>query len=191
MTQDQTRRSVLAASVLAGAATALPATGQPALAPRPTGHEQDFAWLAGRWKVRHRRLKGRLVGSTEWEPFEGTSTCWLTLGGLGTCDDNVIELPAGTYRAMGIRAFDAKTGKWAIWWLDERYADRIEPPVFGGFANGVGTFEGDDTLNGKAIKVRFQWSRITKTSARWEQAFSSDGGKTWETNWEMDFTRLA
>ncbi len=154
-----------------------------------TGHEHDWDWLVGKWNVQHHRLKGRLVGSTTWEDFKGASTLWLTMGGLGTVDDNVLELPEGTYKAVGVRAFDAKTGRWAIWWLDGRNADRIDPPVYGGFKDGVGEFRGDDTLAGKPIVVRFRWTDITPTSAHWEQAFSPDDGKTWEVNWKMDFTR--
>ena len=101
----------------------------------------------------------------------------------------MIELPAGTYRAVGIRAFDTATRQWSIWWLDGRTATRIDPPVRGGFANGTGSFIGDDTLNGRPIKVSFQWSQVKANSAHWEQAFSPDGGKTWETNWLMEFTR--
>jgi len=153
------------------------------------GHEHDWDWLVGRWTVRHHRLKERLAGCTEWEDFNGTSVLWLTLDGLGTVDDNVLELPGGTYRAVGIRAFDRKSGQWSIWWLDARNPTVIEPPVHGGFRDGVGTFIGDDTLRGRPIKMRFVWSRITSTSAHWEQAFSPDGGKTWEVNWRMDFTR--
>lgn len=153
-----------------------------------TGHEHDWDFLVGRWNVQHRRLKARLAGSTEWEEFDGTSVLWLTLGGLGTVDDNLLELPSGTYRAMGIRAFDKETSQWSIWWLDAR-SIAIEPPVRGGFEDGVATFVGDDTLNGRPITVRFRWSQITPTSARWEQAFSPDGGATWETNWTMQFTR--
>jgi len=182
------RRAVLgglALAALAPGARPAAAAEDPALA----AHRHDFDFLVGRWNVAHHRLKGRLVGSTEWEDFKGTSTLWLTLNGLGTIDDNVLELPGGTYRAMGIRAFDPKTMQWSIWWLDERYADSIEPPVRGGFKDGVGVFEGDDTLNGKPIRVRFTWSKITRTSAHWEQAFSPDGGKTWEVNWQMEFTR--
>jgi hypothetical protein len=59
----------------------------------------------------------------------------------------------------------------------------------GRFVDGVGTFYADDTLRGKPIKVRFIWSNITATSAHWEQAFSPDGGKTWETNWYSDFSK--
>ena len=63
--------------------------------------------------------------------------------------------------------------------------------MHGIFKDGIGTFVGDDMLRGKQIKVRFQWSKITKTSAHWEQAFSPDGGATWEMNWEMEFTRVS
>jgi hypothetical protein len=89
---------------------------------------------------------------------------------------------------MGIRAFDKDTGEWSIWWLDARSID-IEPPVRGGFNDGVGEFVAPDTLDGRPITVRFRWTDITPTSAVWEQAFSPDDGDTWETNWHMDFTR--
>jgi len=150
-------------------------------------HDWDF--LVGRWTVRHRRLKARLAGSTEWEEFAGTCVNWSTLGGKGNVDDNVIELPGGTYCAVGVRALDAKAGQWLIWWLDARNPT-IDPPMRGGFKDGIGTFLADETFNDRPIKVRFHWSQITPTSARWEQAFSPDGGATWETNWFMDFTRV-
>ncbi|HEX4710906.1 DUF1579 domain-containing protein [Phenylobacterium sp.] len=186
-----TRRGAVVATLAAAGATAsiaksAVAADDPALAPR----RHDWDWLVGRWRVRHSRLKARLAGSTEWEEFDGSSVAWLTLDGLGTVDDNVVELPSGTYRAVGIRAYDPKTGQWSIWWLDGRFPGQIEPPVRGGFKDGVGTFVGDDTLNGRPIKVRFMWSQITATSAHWEQAFSPDGGATWETNWRMAFTRV-
>jgi hypothetical protein len=156
-----------------------------------TSVQHDWDFLVGRWNVKHRRLKARLAGSKEWEEFNGTSTEWLTMGGAGTVDDNVIELPSGTYRAVGVRAYDPKSTQWSIWWLDERHPTAIEPPVMGGFKDGVGTFVGDDTFNGRPIKVRFRWSKITANSAHWDQAFSPDNGATWETNWDMDFTRAS
>ena len=154
-------------------------------------HAHDWDWLVGKWNVKHRRLKGRLEGSTTWEVFDGSCEMRRMLDGFGNVDDNVLELPGGTYRAMGIRAFDPATRRWAIWWLDSRTPAVIEPPVFGAFKNGIGTFMGDDTFKGKPVKVRFQWSEITARSALWEQAFSPDGGHTWETNWVMRFERAS
>ncbi len=155
-----------------------------------TNHAHDFDFLVGKWRIHHRRLKDRLANSHEWVEFEGTCEMWMTMNGHGTMDDNFIGLPGDSYHAMGIRGYDPKTQTWAIWWLDARDPHTIGPPVIGNFENGVGTFEGDDILRGKPIKVRFQWSRITANSAHWEQAFSPDGGKSWETNWVMDLTRV-
>jgi len=91
-----------------------------------------------------------------------------------------------------IEDYDPKTGQWAIWWVDSRSPHgALDPPVKGKFVAGVGTFYADDTLRGKPIRVRFTWSKITATSARWEQAFSPDGGKTWEVNWTMQFERVS
>jgi hypothetical protein len=111
------------------------------------------------------------------------------LGGQGDVDDNVLEAPTGTYRAVTLRAFDPQTKKWAIWWVDSRHPHQLDPPVLGTFRNGVGTFFSNDTFNGKPIVVRYIWSDITANSAKWQQAFSDDGGKTWETNWIMEFRR--
>ena len=57
-------------------------------------------------------------------------------------------------------------------------------------ANGRGEFYDQETLNGRAILVRFVISDITPNSCRFEQAFSNDGGKTWEVNWIAVDTRV-
>jgi hypothetical protein len=148
----------------------------------------DFDFQFGRWRVRHRRLLLRLQDCTDWAEFDGTSEVWPILGGLGNIEDNVLELPGGTYRAVALRSFDPATGQWAIWWLDGRFPGQLDVPVRGAFADGVGTFLADDVLDGRAIRVRLTWSDITRDSATWQQAFSPDGG-AWETNWIMAFTR--
>jgi hypothetical protein len=145
----------------------------------------------GKWRVHHRRLKERLAGSDEWQEFEGTSEAWPILGGAGNIDDNVLELPAGTYRAISLRSFDPVSEKWSIWWLDGRNPGRLDPPVVGAFVNGIGSFIAEDTFNDRPILVRFLWSDITATRCRWEQAFSTDGGESWEVNWVMESTRIA
>jgi len=193
------RRRLLSLSLLAAAVNLLPSGAAPGAAgqdvppkrPPAGAPPRDFDFLFGSWRVRHRRLKERLAGCTEWEEFDGTCTCRPLLEGSGNVDDNVLELPEGTYRGVGLRSFDAETKTWAIWWLDSRRPHVLDVPVIGRFQDGVGTFEADDTLRGQPIRMRFTWSRVTPRSAHWEQAFSPDGGKTWETNWRMEFTRTA
>lgn len=155
--------------------------------PGPAVHDFDFQ--TGTWRVRHRRLTERLVGSAAWEEFDGTCTAWPILGGAGNVEDNVLDLPAGAYRAVALRTYDPGTDRWSIWWLDARSPGRLDPPVVGGFDGAVGTFIGEDTFDGRPILIRLRWSDITDRSARWDQAFSDDGGATWEVNWEMSFSR--
>ncbi len=151
----------------------------------------DFDFFIGSWHVAHRRLKARLVGSTEWVSFAGSTVMHKVLGGLGNMDDNVLELPGDPYRAVTLRSFNPDTHQWSIWWLDGRYPGTLDTPVVGGFEKHVGTFYADDTLAGKPIRVRFLWTMPQHDQPRWEQAFSPDGGETWEVNWIMDFTRSA
>lgn len=150
---------------------------------------EDFDFLVGRWTIRHRRLGARLAGCDAWTEFDGTCGMRKILGGLGNMDDNWLDLPEGGYAAVTFRRFDPLLRRWSIWWLDARCPD-IDPPVHGGFAGGVGEFLGDDVFEGRPIRVRFLWSAITPTTCEWRQAFSDDGGATWETNWEMWFTRV-
>ncbi len=151
---------------------------------------QDFDFEVGKWQVRHRRLKERLVGCDDWEEFNGTSETWPVLGGNGNVEDNFLELPSGSYRAIAIRAFDVEKLTWAIWWLSANDPHQLEVPVIGRFEDNIGTFFATDTLRGVPISVRFLWLNTDTAAPRWEQAMSSDGGATWETNWTMDFRRI-
>jgi hypothetical protein len=157
--------------------------------PSAPGAPNDFDFLHGAWHVAHQRLKRRLAQCDEWEHFEGRNVTWPLLGGFGNVDDNVLELPDGTYRAATIRVYDTASHLWRIWWIDARHPDRIDVPVVGRFVNGIGTFTADDTFDGRPIVVRFLWFVETPDRLRWEQAFSADSGQTWETNWVMAFTR--
>jgi hypothetical protein len=187
--ETRTRRAVFTRAVVSASGLALAATAGAAPTPPAYGHVHDWDWMIGRWTVRHRKLKARLVGSDTWDEFDGTTELWPTLGGLGNIDDNLLHDPSGAYRAVTLRAFDPVAGHWLIWWQDGRSPADLGVPVAGVFKDGVGTFVGDDTLGGKPIKVRFIWSGITTGSPAWEQAFSADGGATWETNWRMRLTR--
>jgi hypothetical protein len=150
---------------------------------------RDFDFFVGDWRVTHRRLRKRLANSGDWEEFEGTSHCQSLLGGLVNLNESVAERPGGPTRGMGIRAFDARTNQWTDWYFSDRNPTQIAVEGTGTFTNGVGTFLNDDTFEGKPIKVRGLWSAVTPHSFQWEQAFSVDGGKSWETNWVMRHVR--
>ncbi|HZW91991.1 MAG TPA: hypothetical protein VFF64_03380 [Candidatus Eremiobacteraceae bacterium] len=152
----------------------------------------DFDFLVGQWQVHHRQLKERLTNSREWVEFDGTLITRSLMDGWANMGDNVFKMPGGDVRGVSLRSYDPKTREWAVWWLDGRNPSaNLDPPIKGHFENGVGSFYSSDNLRGKPIRVRVTWSQITSTSARWEQAFSADGGKTWETNWVSEFRRVS
>ncbi|MEQ1929430.1 MAG: DUF1579 domain-containing protein [Parvularculaceae bacterium] len=153
--------------------------------------DRDFDFFFGRWRVAHRRLVDRLQGCDRWESFDGACVVQPLLGGRANIDDNLINLPAGFYRAATLRTYDPQTDQWSIWWLDGRRPRALDTPVVGRFTDGAGAFYADDSLNGRPIRVRFQWTRINSAAPRWDQAISADGGRSWETNWTMDFDRAA
>jgi len=150
----------------------------------------DFDFLRGDWRVHHRYLRAK-DSRLEWAESEGTASHRALIGGLANIEDYTMNAPSGSYRAMALRSYDPKASRWSIWWLDGRSPHAsLDPPVQGRLAKGVGTFYGNAMINGKPARVRFLWSRITGASPSWEQAYSADAGKTWETNWIMEFHRV-
>jgi hypothetical protein len=150
----------------------------------------DFDFFVGRWKIHNRRLRERLKESTDWEEFEGTTVARSMLGGLGNLDECTMERAAGQLRGMTVRLYDPASQQWSLYWADNAQAGILQTPLIGRFENGRGEFYSQEPSEGRHIFCRFIWSEITETSCRWEQAYSPDGGKTWETNWIMDFVRL-
>jgi hypothetical protein len=149
----------------------------------------DFDFFIGRWKVHHRILRQRLTGSNEWNEFEGTVIARKVLGGIGNADEFLMDLQTGQVEAMTLRLFNPKSQEWSIYWASST-TGVLDTPMIGKFENGRGEFYGHEVNDNKHVYSRFIWSEISETSCRWEQALSADGGKTWETNWVMEFTRL-
>lgn len=154
-----------------------------------TARPGDFDFLAGTWHVRNRRLKVRWTTTPEWEDFDGSARCWTVLGGLGSIEE--LCIPSDAPRGLGIRLLDLERGQWSDTWCGRGHGLIAPSPAWGGFADGAGTFVCTDELDGDIpIHVRGVWDRITPDSCRWHQAFSRDGGQTWEDNWFMDWTRV-
>jgi hypothetical protein len=149
----------------------------------------DFDFLMGNWRAHHRRLRERLKGSQDWEVFEGTSTVRKLLGGLANMDENIMQREAGRMEGVSLRLYDAPAQQWSIYWASSLSGGAMGQPQVGSFKDGVGEFYNWEPFEGRMILTRYIWSGITENACHWEQAFSTDGGKTWETNWIMDFTR--
>jgi hypothetical protein len=147
----------------------------------------DFDFLVGTWDSTNRKLRKRLVGSDGWEEFPGRVTCHRAFDGAANLDE--IVFPTLGHAGMSVRLYDPGTDLWSIYWASSKFPGPLEAPVVGRFVDGVGEFFNDDVQEGQAVRVRYRWSDITDSTARWAQAFSADGGTTWETNWIMDFIR--
>lgn len=187
---DIHRRTVLKAGAgLVAGGMALSAGGAPDVAAKPGtpafGKPGDFDFLAGEWKIAHRKL--RVPHGTEWDDFTGEATCWTILGGVGSVEE--LRIPVRKFSGMGLRLLDVEKKLWSDYWVNGKSGVLTTPGQTGTFENGVGTFTADDTDGDTPIKVKGVWDRITPTACRWWQAVSWDGGVTWEENWFMDWSR--
>ncbi len=146
----------------------------------------DFDFLHGRWKVRHRLLRNPLSGSSEWYECAGTAVERPLWNGDVNVEEIDIEAPGGRLRVLVLRIYSPLSRQWAIHRSTASNGALDQPMMVGDFSNGYGEFHNQDECG---ILVRFHWRKITRDRCRWEQAYSADEGRTWETNWIMDFTR--
>jgi hypothetical protein len=156
--------------------------------PQEQDGRADFDFFIGSWKIQHRCLREWLKGSTSWEAFGGTSIARKILGGLGHIEEYTLEHASGATEGMVVRLFDPQTQQWSVYEADDR--NGFDPrPVIGAFKDGCIEGYSYEPWEGKYIFRRVIWSETTTTSFHWEQAFSADGGKTWDINWIADFVR--
>jgi len=200
-----TRRTMItlaAAAPLAVAATAAqaqtvrdgptpnnPPARPPAAALRDGANDFDF--LIGDWKAHVRRLPERLVGSTDWLEYEGTSVHRKLFGGPANLEEFKVESRDGKLKMHGqtLRLYNRQTRQWSIYLVDAAEGTLGTPPVIGDFRDGVMELYDQEDWKGRAIFVRYHWFPLSPLACRMEQAFSADGGKSWETNWICELTR--
>jgi hypothetical protein len=160
-------------------------------AQRPTRRDgsHDFDFEIGKWKTHLRRLVKPLTGSTTWVEYDGTTVVTKVWNGKANLVELDVTGPAGHIEALSLRLYNPDSHQWSLNFANSA-GGTMAIPTIGEFKNGRGEFYDQETLNGRAILVRFVISDITRNSCHFEQAFSDDGGKTWEVNWIATDTRV-
>jgi hypothetical protein len=147
----------------------------------------DFDFFVGSWSSIQRRLAKPLTGSGEWLESRATTRAWRLFDGAAHVDE--VRFLDWGFTGLSVRLYNPETEEWSIYWASTRIGQLALPPVAGRFTDGVGLFYSEETYEGRDIVVRYRWSDITATKLRWEQAFSPDHRRSWETNWVADFSR--
>jgi hypothetical protein len=176
---------------LRGFAQQKPAASGTSLQQTPAGRDgqRDFDFEIGTWKTHLRRLLNPLTGSTTWVEYEGTTVVRKVWNGRANLVELVADGPAGHFEGLSLRLYNPQSRQWSLNFANVNGGVMTQPTI-GEFKNGRGEFFSQETLNGRAIFVRFVISDITPNSCRFEQAFSDDGGKSWEVNWIATDTRV-
>jgi hypothetical protein len=155
----------------------------------PRDGQGDFDFEIGAWRTRLSRRLRPLTGSATWVEYDGTTVVRKVWNGGANLVELVADGPAGHFEGLSLRLYNPQSRQWSLN-FSNRSDGTLAQPVVGEFRDGRGEFYGQETLNGRAILVRFVISNITPTSCRFEQSFSDDGGKTWELNWVAVDTRV-
>jgi len=159
----------------------------PQLAEQDEQHNFDFE--IGSWKTHVKRRVHPLAGSATWVEYDGTTVVQKVWDGRANIVELEVDGPSGRIEGLSLRLYNPKTHQWSLNYANSNDGTLGQPAV-GEFKNGRGEFFDQETLNDRAIFVRFVISDITSNSCRFEQSFSDDGGKTWEVNWIATDTRV-
>jgi hypothetical protein len=181
------RARVLAPLLFCSVAIAAAATGLQPARPAPDG-QHDFDFEIGAWKAHLSRLQHPLTGSSTWTGYAGTSVVRKVWDGRANLGELEVAGESGRVEGLTLRLYNPRTHQWNISWANGADGS-LGQAMTGGFTDGRGEFFGQDSLDGRAIFARFVFSDVTPSSFRFEQAFSADGGRTWEVNWKAVFTR--
>jgi hypothetical protein len=150
--------------------------------------QRDFDFHIGAWKTHLKRLLRPLSGSKEWAEYEGTTVVRKVWDGRANLVELVADGPAGHFEGLSLRLYNPQSRQWSLNFANAG-SGTLAPPTIGGFREGRGEFYNQDTYDGRAVLVRFVISDIAADSVRFEQAFSEDGGRSWEVNWIAVDTR--
>jgi len=152
--------------------------------------QHDFDFIFGRWKIHMKRRSRAARGADTWTEFDGYSVYHSIWDGRANLNEFEADGPSGHIEGLTLRTYNPHTHQWSLHWASSRNGI-LAPPQVGQFRDGRGEFYAQDVLGGRSVFVRYVWSKMTADSARFEQAFSSDGGRSWDVNWISDMRRMA
>ena len=179
----------LSCALFAGAPWATGAPPAPAAdAPRDGQHDFDFNF--GVWKTHIRRVVDPFSASGESFEMNGTVTVRKVWDGRGQLEEIEADGSNGHFEGLTLFLYNPKAHQWSQDFASSGDGS-LEAPIIGEFKDGRGELISQQQFNGRTILVRGVWSEIKADSHRFEQAFSEDGGKTWEPNFVATLTRLA
>lgn len=148
--------------------------------------QHDFDWGIGTWKTRQSRL---LQNSHTWVEYSGTDVIRKIWGGRANMGEIEADGPAGHLEILSLRLYNPHAHQWSF--NVALSAVGILSPMFGEFKNGGASFvDLEPYHNDKMTPLRIGVSDITPNSNHFEQSFSEDGGKTWETNFIVTETLM-
>jgi hypothetical protein len=155
----------------------------------PAHAQHDFDFEIGAWKTHLRRLLSPLTGSSDWVEYDRTTVVRQVWDGRANLVELEVDGPAGHIEALSLRLYNPQSHQWSLNFANSA-GGMLVAPTIGQFKNGRGEFLDQEMFQGRAILVRFIVSDISLASCHFEQAFSADGGKTWEVTWVATDTRV-
>jgi hypothetical protein len=166
----------------------LPAFAPAASSPVARDGQHDFDFNLGTSKTHISRLQHPLTGSTTWIKLEGTVVVRKVWDGRAQLEEIEADGPEGHWEGLTLFLYNPQGRQWSQTFAASRMGT-LMAPLIGEFKNGRGELFSQEPFNDRTIFTRGVWSEITPDSHRFEQAFSDDGGKTWETNFIATLTR--
>jgi len=151
--------------------------------------QHDFDFNFGSWRTHILRLQSPLTGSKTWVEMNGTVVVRKVWDGRGQLEEIEADSSTGHFEGLTLFLYNPESHQWSQDFASSQDGS-LEAPLVGEFKDGRGELISQQQFNGRTILVRGVWSEIKANSHRFEQAFSDDGGKTWEPNFVATLTRL-
>ena len=155
----------------------------------PRDGQHDFDFEIGTWRTRLKRLAHPLSGSSEWVEYEGVTTVRKVWNGRANLVELTADGPDGHFEGLNLRLYNPRSRQWSLNFANSS-GGTLGQPTIGRFVDGRGEFYDQEDFDGRAVFVRFVITPLDADTIRFEQAFSDDGGKTWEINWVATDTRM-